>query len=160
MSEWLSVWIGEWISEWIGGRMDEWVSEWVLKLTHSTHFRTGLTDWLAGWLILTVRFILSLLKLKFSHLCVHLSLLPRSSHYPMFARLHSAVGCASDYRSRGRKFEFQLDHRTCSWRLIMKSFHNSKVIPLPLIQKRQLSVTGEFTFWPIRRLKYVLAKCV
>ena len=70
----------------------------------------------------------------------------------VYVGLHSAIDMASDYRSRGRKFESRLDHIT-----VVEIDHeiiSTVILSLPLIQEGQLSVIGESmctsTGYPLR----------
>ena len=68
-------------------------------------------------------------------------LVTRGLQCTICARLHGAVGSASERRSRGRKFKSALDHTT-----FVETDHEiipSVILPLPLIQERQVSGTGE-----------------
>ena len=57
-----------------------------------------------------------------------------------FCVYNLASGSASDYRSRGREFEYQPGHVTFAE---IENETISTAIPLPLIQEWQLPVTGE-----------------
>ena len=59
------------------------------------------------------------------------------------AGLHSSVGGMFDWRSRGHKFESQLCYIT--FVAIDHEIISTVILPLPLIQEGQLSVTGKST---------------
>ena len=76
------------------------------------------------------------------------------------AKLHSAVGSASDRRSKSHKFESLLGH--IIFPEIDCEIFSSIILPLWLIQERQLSVSGKsicIKYWlTTLRTKPVLKK--